>query len=256
MSRHISFRQGRKGAKPPPLVPPGLPSTTVSAARIVRHLGPNHQSPPHDSPDGHGSHRPPARGLPVLPTRPSSPPLGLPLPRLSLFRRFLAHKVRTAPRPPFPRYQPQPSSNSASSSSATRALTGRANDAPNKPVMSPFGTSSSGALRSSPIISSLILHTNGPLCLKSVLWPTKDAPAGMTTGPFCWCRNQPPPCSRSWHAKRACNSVRVTRLLNDEPTRICVPLFMRPWIMQAYHVNVSCHIGVALALSMLERFYR
>ena len=45
---------------------------------------------------------------------------------------------------------------------------------------------------------------------------------------------------------------RAARLLHDEPTRIYVPLLMRPWIMQACHANASCHLGVARTLSMLE----
>ena len=49
---------------------------------------------------------------------------------------------------------------------------------------------------------------------------------------------------------------RAARLLDDEPTRIYVPLLMRPWIMQAYHAIASCHLGVARTLSMLECFYR
>ena len=48
---------------------------------------------------------------------------------------------------------------------------------------------------------------------------------------------------------------RTARLLHDEPTRIYVPLLMRPWIMQACHANASCHLGVARALSILKRFY-
>ena len=46
---------------------------------------------------------------------------------------------------------------------------------------------------------------------------------------------------------------RAARLLDDEPTQTYVPLNMRPWIMQACHANASCHLGVARALSMLER---
>ena len=80
LSRQISFGQGRAGAKLPPQVPLGLPSITFSAARILRHRRPNNQSPPRDSPDGRGSLRASARGPHVLPTQPSPPPLGLPLP--------------------------------------------------------------------------------------------------------------------------------------------------------------------------------
>ena len=40
-------------------------------------------------------------------------------------------------------------------------------------------------------------------------------------------------------------SGRAARLLHDEPTRIYVPLLMRPWIMHACHANASCHLGVA-----------
>ena len=48
---------------------------------------------------------------------------------------------------------------------------------------------------------------------------------------------------------------RAAHLLHDEPTRIYVPLIMRPWIMHALHANASCHLGVARTLAMLERFY-
>ena len=48
---------------------------------------------------------------------------------------------------------------------------------------------------------------------------------------------------------------RAARLLHDEPTRIYVPLLMRPWIMQACRANASCDLGVARALSILKRFY-
>ena len=52
------------------------------------------------------------------------------------------------------------------------------------------------------------------------------------------------------------NSVgRVACLLNDEPVPIYVPLLMRPWIMQACHSTVSCHLGTTRTLHMLERFY-
>ena len=33
------------------------------------------------------------------------------------------------------------------------------------------------------------------------------------------------------------------------------PLLMRPWIMQACHLTVSCHLGTARTLRMLERLY-
>ena len=42
--------------------------------------------------------------------------------------------------------------------------------------------------------------------------------------------------------------------LNDEPTRIYVPLLMRPWIMQACHSTASCHLGATRTLRMLECF--
>ena len=76
----ISFRQGRDGAKPPPLVPPALPSITVATARILLYHRPNHRPPPRDSPDGQRSPRPPARGVPVLTTRLPTSSLSLPLP--------------------------------------------------------------------------------------------------------------------------------------------------------------------------------
>ena len=48
---------------------------------------------------------------------------------------------------------------------------------------------------------------------------------------------------------------RAACLLHDEPIRIYVPLLMRPWIMQACHSTVSCHLGTTRTLPMLERFY-
>ena len=48
---------------------------------------------------------------------------------------------------------------------------------------------------------------------------------------------------------------RAARLLNDEPTRIYVPLLTRPWIMHACHADASCHLGVTRTLQMLERFF-
>ena len=49
---------------------------------------------------------------------------------------------------------------------------------------------------------------------------------------------------------------RAACLLNDNPIHICVPLLMRPWIMQACHSTASCHLGTTRTLRMLERFYR
>ena len=48
---------------------------------------------------------------------------------------------------------------------------------------------------------------------------------------------------------------RAARLLHNEPTRIYIPLLIRPWIVHACHANASCHLGVARTLAMLERFY-
>ena len=47
---------------------------------------------------------------------------------------------------------------------------------------------------------------------------------------------------------------RAACLLNDEPIRIYVPLLMRPWIMQACHSTVSCHLGTTRTLRMLGWF--
>ena len=64
-------------------------------------------------------------------------------------------------------------------------------------------------------------------------------------------RNPTPPPTRSSKP----NSVgRAACVLNDEPVRIYVPLPMRPWIMQACHSSVSCHLGTTRTLRMLERF--
>ena len=49
-------------------------------------------------------------------------------------------------------------------------------------------------------------------------------------------------------------SGRAARV-NDEPTRIYVPLLLRPWIMQACHAHASCHLGVACTHSMLKRSF-
>ena len=48
---------------------------------------------------------------------------------------------------------------------------------------------------------------------------------------------------------------RVASLLNNKPVRIYVPLLMRPWIMQACHSTVSCHLGTTRTLRVLERFH-
>ena len=48
---------------------------------------------------------------------------------------------------------------------------------------------------------------------------------------------------------------RAACLLDDEPIRICVPLLMRPWIMQACHSTASCHLGNTRTTRMLVRFY-
>ena len=48
---------------------------------------------------------------------------------------------------------------------------------------------------------------------------------------------------------------RAACLLNDEPVRICVPLLMRPWVMQACHSIASCHLITTRTPRMLERFY-
>ena len=46
---------------------------------------------------------------------------------------------------------------------------------------------------------------------------------------------------------------RAACLLGDEPTRIYVPLLMRPWIMQPCHATASCHLGTARTLRMPRR---
>ena len=48
---------------------------------------------------------------------------------------------------------------------------------------------------------------------------------------------------------------RVASLLDDEPTRIFVPMLLRPLVLQRCHADVSCHFGVARTSRMLERFY-
>jgi len=222
LSRQISFRQGRAGVKPPPLVPPGLPSITGSCALTLRHRRSNNQSPPRDSPDGHGSPRPPTRGPPVLSTRSPPPPLGMPLPRLSLFRRFLACKAarttrRTSLRcrhsvPPArePCGPPQRFSLSYSISQTAPSVSGCCSLA------------DKGRLRRDN-------DRTLPLARKS----TPTSVDGLVT-----------------------SSGRAAHLVNGESsTQIYVPLLMRPWIMQACHATISCHLGVARTLSMLDLFY-
>ena len=58
----------------------------------------------------------------------------------------------------------------------------------------------------------------------------------------------PPPDSQRPVGRAAC-------VLNDEPVRICVPLLMRPWAMQAYHSTAPCHLGTMRTQRMLEHFY-
>ena len=65
-----------------------------------------------------------------------------------------------------------------------------------------------------------------------------------------WRKSSPTPA-----ASPGAPSGRAARLLNDEPTRIYVPLLMRPWTMQTCHANASCHLGLARTLAMLDRFY-
>ena len=48
---------------------------------------------------------------------------------------------------------------------------------------------------------------------------------------------------------------RQARHLDDEPTRIYVPMRMRPWVMHPIHGKALCHLGSARTLSLLERFY-
>ena len=65
-------------------------------------------------------------------------------------------------------------------------------------------------------------------------------------------RNPTPPLTTSAEP----SSVgRAACLVNDEPIRIYVPLFMRPRIMQACHSTSSCHLGTTRTLRMLERVY-
>ena len=65
-------------------------------------------------------------------------------------------------------------------------------------------------------------------------------------------RNPTPPLTMSAEP----SSVgRVACLLNDEPTRIYVPLLMHPRIMLVCHSTASCHLGTTCTLRMLERFY-
>ena len=63
-------------------------------------------------------------------------------------------------------------------------------------------------------------------------------------------RNQTPPAP-------ACPdrpAGRATRLLDDEPSRVYVPLLMRRWTIRARHVNASCHLSVVRTPAVLERF--
>ena len=46
----------------------------------------------------------------------------------------------------------------------------------------------------------------------------------------------------------------AARLLSDDPTRIYVPLLMRPWMMQACHATASCHLRVDRTFSKLNDF--
>ena len=56
-------------------------------------------------------------------------------------------------------------------------------------------------------------------------------------------RNPTPPTTTSGEP----SSVgRAARLLNDEPILIYVPVLMRPWIMQAYHLTVPATLAPGL----------
>ena len=61
-------------------------------------------------------------------------------------------------------------------------------------------------------------------------------------GPFYWGGNQPLP-------RQLVVTHPAGALFVYLPTS---SLLMRPWIMQAYHANAFCHLGVARTLSTLE----
>ena len=65
-------------------------------------------------------------------------------------------------------------------------------------------------------------------------------------------RNPTPPLTMSAEPSSV---ARTACFLKKEPIRIYVPLFMRPWIMQACHSTASCHLVTMRSLRMLERFY-
>lgn len=48
---------------------------------------------------------------------------------------------------------------------------------------------------------------------------------------------------------------RYPRLLGREPTLIHVPLLIRPWVVQGFHTDMSCHLGWTRTLQILEGYY-
>ena len=45
---------------------------------------------------------------------------------------------------------------------------------------------------------------------------------------------------------------RVASLLKDEPTRIFVPILLRPLVVQRVHSDTPCHLGGSTTFGMLE----
>lgn len=56
-------------------------------------------------------------------------------------------------------------------------------------------------------------------------------------------------------ARQSRPNGRFARLLGNKPTRIYMPLLVRPWVKKACHADASCHLGTSRTLAMLERIY-
>ena len=161
------------------------------------------------------------------------------------------HLGVSAPQSLSPRCHHRQKSSSSSLSSGTRTPIGRVNNAPSRFVTPSSGIFFSVVPRFSPTTSCFTRRlANSPplsevrsLADKTCLYTDDDGILLLVlnlTSPAPVCPDQP--------------GGREAYLLDDEPTRIYVPLFMRPWVKQACHSNASCHFGVARTLSILEGF--
>ena len=249
--RRGSSRLGPAVAEPPLLASFKLPWITGSIDRILL----RDQPPSRENRTRLGT----PRLLRLHPGPPSTQFLlcrfNKPLMQPHLLRPCLVPSLRrrlgvSAPQPLCPRCHHRQKSSSLSLSRDSPTPIGRVNNARNRFVTPPSGISFFEVPRSSPAISSFTWRlTNALRWQECALQPKKGAFAQTTMASYYSCGRLPSPVCPDKPGGWVC------RLLHDEPTRIYVPLLVRPWIMHACHANVSCHLGVARTFSVLERFY-